>query len=379
MGIRLRIGSPVSGEDFFGRKSELAKASNLIENNNLMLAAPRRVGKTSFAQKMLEIQGLKKWNTIFIDLEEITSIESFLASLYRAILNIPEVAISAKISAKIRSWFSKLEVSTSVMPINAKVTLDNNATNIETLASILNSLEHHTLVVFDELTVLLESLSCAHNYEVSKIFLNQFRALRMATAEKCSWLVCSSIGVRNFTSQHNMSDTINDIADFELGAFSNQEAMEFTRQLSASMGMQMEESTLTYLLDKIGWNIPYFIQLLLSKLPLDIISTDNIDEAYSSLLQTGAFDTWNERLGKEYGANEKAAKIILQYLCLTNDGKRKEEIYNYLNAIVAGIENDRLSILLRTLITDGYIVKDKCLYRFHSPLLRDYWRETYCN
>jgi len=379
MGIRLRIGSPVSGEDFFGRKSELAKASNLIENNNLMLAAPRRVGKTSFAQKMLEIQGLKKWNTIFIDLEEITSIESFLASLYRAILNIPEVAISEKISAKIRRWFSKLEVSTSVMPINAKVTLDNNATDIETLASILNSLEHHTLVVFDELTVLLESLSCAHNYEASKIFLNQFRALRMATAEKCSWLVCSSIGVRNYTSQHNMSDTINDIADFELGAFSNQEAREFTRQLSASMGMQMGESTLTYLLDKIGWNIPYFIQLLLSKLPLDTISTDNIDEAYSLLLQTGAFDTWNERLGKEYGANEKAAKIILQYLCLTKEGKRKEEIYNYLNAIVAGIENDRLSILLRTLITDGYIVKDKCLYRFHSPLLRDFWRETYCN
>ena len=47
MALKLKIGSPVAGEDFFGRNAELRKAETLIEDNNLMLAAPRRVGKTS--------------------------------------------------------------------------------------------------------------------------------------------------------------------------------------------------------------------------------------------------------------------------------------------------------------------------------------------
>ena len=47
MAIKLKIGSPVVGEDFFGREVELKKAESLIRDNNLMLAAPRRVGKTS--------------------------------------------------------------------------------------------------------------------------------------------------------------------------------------------------------------------------------------------------------------------------------------------------------------------------------------------
>ena len=53
MAIKLKIGPPVIGEDFFGRWNELKKAEVLIQDNNLMLAAPRRVGKTSFARRLI--------------------------------------------------------------------------------------------------------------------------------------------------------------------------------------------------------------------------------------------------------------------------------------------------------------------------------------
>ena len=54
MAIKLKIGSPVVGEDFVGREVELKKAESLIRDNNLMLAAPRRVGKTSFAKRLID-------------------------------------------------------------------------------------------------------------------------------------------------------------------------------------------------------------------------------------------------------------------------------------------------------------------------------------
>ena len=77
MAIKLKIGPPVIGEDFFGRWNELKKAEVLIQDNNLMLAAPRRVGKTSFARRLKDVQSAKGWNTIFIDLEEINSVTHF--------------------------------------------------------------------------------------------------------------------------------------------------------------------------------------------------------------------------------------------------------------------------------------------------------------
>lgn len=380
MAIKLKIGSPVVGEDFFGREIELGKAEALIRDNNLMLAAPRRVGKTSFARRLIDTLSSKGWNTIFIDLEEITSIDHFFNAFYGELVKLPETKVVEKVKAKMKKWLSNVELSTASLPVKAAVKMESSDNNdFKDLADILNTLDNHTLVVFDELTVLLKSLSDKNdNEQAVRTFLNQFRAMRSATSEKCSWLICSSVGVRNFTTQHNLSDTINDVADFELGAFSDEEATKFVTILAESIGIKVNAIIKCYILDKIGWNIPFFIQLLLSRLPAGEIAKTDIDEAYGHLLLTGSFDTWHERLNIEYGGNKDVAKLILKYLCVNVDGKTRNEIYNHIYAKIPSFENDELGLILRALMTDGYLVRDSEQYKFRSPLLRDYWKETYC-
>ena len=380
MAIKLKIGSPVVGEDFFGREVELRKAESLIRDNNLMLAAPRRVGKTSFARRLIDTLSSKGWNTIFIDLEEITSIDHFFNAFYGELVKLPETKAVEKVKAKMKKWLSGVELSTTGLPVKATVKMESSDNNdFKDLADTLNTLDNHTLVVFDELTVLLKSLSEKNdNEQAVRTFLNQFRAMRSATSEKCSWLICSSVGVRNFTTQHNLSDTINDVADFELGAFSDEEATKFVTILVESIGIEVNTKIKRYILDKIGWNIPFFIQLLLSRLPTGEITKADVDDAYRHLLQTGSFDTWHERLNIEYSNNKDVAKLILKYLCVNVDGKTRNEIYNHIYAKIPSFENDEMGLLLRALMTDGYLVKDGEQYKFRSPLLRDYWKETYC-
>ena len=380
MSIKLKIGSPVVGEDFFGLEVELRKAESLIRDNNLMLAAPRRVGKTSFARKLTDTLSSKGWNTIFIDLEEITSIDHFFNAFYGELVKLPETKAVEKVKAKMKKWLSGVELSTTGLPVKATVKMESSDNNdFKDLADILNTLDNHTLIVFDELTVLLKSLSDKNdNEQAVRMFLNQFRAMRSATSEKCSWLICSSVGVRNFTTQHNLSDTINDVADFELGAFSDEEATKFVSTLAESIGIEADAKIKRYILDKIGWNIPFFIQLLLSRLPVGEIAKADVDDAYGHLLQTGSFDTWHERLNIEYGNNKDVAKLILKYLCVNVDGKTRDEIYNHIYAKMPSFEDDEMGLLLRALMTDGYLVKDGEQYKFRSPLLRDYWKETYC-
>ena len=160
MALKLKIGSPVAGEDFFGRNAELRKAETLIEDNNLMLAAPRRVGKTSFAKRLMEVQSAKGWNTIFIDLEEITNTEHFFKAFYDELMTLPEAKLKDKITSGLKKWLSGMEISTANLPVKATVKIGAPSNDdFKELAEVLNILDNHTLVVFDELTVLLESLS----------------------------------------------------------------------------------------------------------------------------------------------------------------------------------------------------------------------------
>ena len=65
-------GAPVEGENFFGREKELDfDVKQIKAGNSLILSAPRRVGKSSFAKKVLEILGNDGWNTVEINLEEV--------------------------------------------------------------------------------------------------------------------------------------------------------------------------------------------------------------------------------------------------------------------------------------------------------------------
>ncbi len=88
MSINNITGSPVEGENFFGREKELEFAWNHInKGNSLILSAPRRVGKSSFAKKILTLAKSKGWNTLEINLEEIKSEEGFIKIFIEGLKN----------------------------------------------------------------------------------------------------------------------------------------------------------------------------------------------------------------------------------------------------------------------------------------------------
>ena len=55
MGISNRIGPPVEGENFYGRDKEIRNANRLLDSHHsLLLSAPRRIGKSSLAKRLIE-------------------------------------------------------------------------------------------------------------------------------------------------------------------------------------------------------------------------------------------------------------------------------------------------------------------------------------
>lgn len=79
MCISNKIGPPVEGDDFFGREKEIQKANKLLDSSHsLLLSAPRRIGKSSLAKRLIEEKKNQGWKCVYIDLEETTTEDGFL-------------------------------------------------------------------------------------------------------------------------------------------------------------------------------------------------------------------------------------------------------------------------------------------------------------
>ena len=382
MCISNKIGPPVEGEDFFGREKEIRNANKLLDGkHSLLLSAPRRIGKSSLAKRLIEEKKQQGWKCVYIDLEETTTEEGFLRLVIEAFKK-------NGIWKQLTDGMSKGLVS--VLDIIEKVTIggvvDFNIGKREKQEDLYKNLkdlikhDEDTFIVVDELTLFLGILNKSENgAEKVAFILNWLRSLRQVSKTNVRWLFCGSVGLRNFTTAMNLGFTINDLMEFGLGELTREEAEGLLSGLCKSEDMEMSEELINYTLDKLHWNIPYFIQVIFSKLAEeyeDEVTKESIDMAYNKICSENYLSTWSERLS-EYRKYEMPARQILKLLSTKSSGIERETM---LNTLMTGKDASKieevdylLSKVLEMLENDGYILKMDSIRTFRSPLLRDYW------
>ena len=383
MAISNRVGPPVTGDDFYGRKSELKRAHEYLDSkHSLVLSAPRRIGKSSFAKKLIEEQKDQKWTCVYIDLEGVQTRDEFLSILIKSF---EKSGIWSKAAHRAGSVVNKIiDGVKEVGPL--KFDFSNNK-GIENLySSLAEAIDHtkDTLVVVDELTLFLSSLARNREelHEVS-FLLNWFRSLRQVTGSKIRWIFCGSVGLHNFTSMHRLSMTINDMLPFDFDALTPEEARGLIMALAESENLCLTEGNVDYILSKIEWYIPFFIQLVftnIKKYPNTRAGVDDmykvIDGALGEVVESETLSTWSERL-VEYNNYEDAARWMLNELCKADTGLSKSQL---LAMLPPSIEEDPIkadtlvSTVLNMLEHDGYVARSGGgVRRFRSPLLRHWW------
>ena len=382
MCISNKIGPPVEGEDFFGREKEIRKANRLLDSNHsLLLSAPRRIGKSSLAKRLIGEKQQQGWKCVYIDLEETTTEEGFLRLVIESFKkNGIWKQLTEGMSKGVATLLDRIEKVT----IGGVVDFDiGKREEQEDLYKNLKELIKHdedTFIVVDELTLFLGILNKSENgAEKVAFILNWLRSLRQVSKTNVRWLFCGSVGLRNFTSAMNLGYTINDLMEFGLGELSREEAEGLLSGLCKSEDMEMGEELINYTLDKLHWNIPYFIQVIFSKLAEeyeDEVTKESIDIAYNKLCSENYLSTWSERLS-EYREFEVPARQILKSLSTQPAGMERDAM---LNILMTGQDASKveeidylLSKVLEMLENDGYILKMDSIRAFRSPLLRDYW------
>jgi len=371
------VGAIVEKENFFGRKKEIKGAMKLLNDGySLIFAAPRRVGKSSFANKMKDVVEEKGWKGFYIDLEksktEMDFIKRFLTIL------------------KGESWFEKFSVDNltikgKLVDLSVDVVKNDIYQKIEKVLPY----DEDSLIVIDELTIFLDYLldNKIENLKNVSFFLHWLRGLRQEhIGSKIRWIFCSSVSIQNFAHKYSLSDTLNDIEEFSIDELKGNEPTTFVKELAKSKKIDFLDIEIHYLLNKLEWKLPYYIQLMLKEIgdlvDNETVSKKTIDLAFKKATSKKSirFNTWIERL-KNYGEDKTYALLLLNEFAKIKKGQSRENllllIYNKVNDMNKA--KDVLNRLLLMLENEGYIMSMRGKYTFRSPLLREFWYNRYFN
>ena len=391
--MRNIIGSPAEGDDFFNRPKILDRLRRELNNQaNILLVAPRRVGKTSLVIRLCDDwRKVKPQQAVFLNVEgrgdELAFAEKLIEELARAGLHPELLTRATSLFTKLRQGLGGKGIQLPGLEISLGEGADpEHSTLAKVLESIFRKIEDSpvpVLIAIDELPEFLLTLQkAAEGPRRVAAFLHWLRELRQTYRQKIRWVFLGSIGLDNFVEDQKLHNSINDLKVFALEAFTAPEAEAFLKELEKTNAPELADADRHEIIRLMGWPIAHHLKLIFEELS-EIVPL-SIDKAFESLLQPQKFThfaTWHQRIETQFSAPDAAAcKSILRHLCLHAQGRERGQILDLLmvkpTADVEKVE-EQLSRLLIVLQRDGYLLESGGRYAFRSFLLREYWHRRH--
>ncbi|MCH8512255.1 MAG: hypothetical protein LAT83_11465 [Kiritimatiellae bacterium] len=392
--MRNITGSPVENDDFFDRPRDLARLQRELANGaNLLLTAPRRVGKTSLVLRLCELERQAGHSAVFMNVE---GCHDELAFAEKLVDGLNEAGLHPEALSRISLAFQKARQALSGMKVNAagmdmemgSVDDPDHSTLGRALESIFRRIEaggKPVLLAIDEMPELLLALGkLEHGTESVSRLLHWLRALRQTYRQQVRWIFLGSIGLDSFVDDRNLRKTINDLTGLSLEALTTEEADVFLTRLGESNHLPLAADQRALIIRRVGWPLPHHLQVVFHAL-VDAgakqADAAAVDEAFAQLLRPenlSQFDTWRQRLGEQFGSSDATvAKDALRHLCQYANGRTRSQVLNALmtsrQTADPAVVEEQLARLLLMLLRDGYLLESKRRYTFRSFLLREYW------
>jgi tetratricopeptide (TPR) repeat protein len=381
--MKIIIGPAAEGEFYFERPDlDALFWKKIQESHNVSIAAPIRVGKSSFMLHLLKNEK-PGYTCAYIITESINAPNEFFKKVYKTLLAL------LNRGTKFKQFFEDLFKRLDVKKISlTEIEFGNN--NIDYYEEILllckevKESDQKIIMLIDEFSQTLENIITDQGKETAKNFLHQCRELRqnLDVKSKVGFVYTGSIGLENLVMSIDEARSISDLGHFKMPTLSEEEANSLITQILDGDPLLFAEEERNYFLEKLKWLLPYFIQVMMSEIDAickekNRIAVSNaiIDEAFEKALDNRSyFEHWLSRLRIIFKGNDfSCAKEILKK-AVVNNGIDSYELQDTMTKF--GIEDP--GPLLNILQHDGYLVKDEAInkYRFNSPLLQAWWHKN---
>lgn len=385
------VGVPARKENFYPREREIIKITNKInDGNNLQIAAPRRVGKTSILFSLLDNK--TDGNIyVYVDTEAVDTAEEFFKKILKEILKTDDIRNSSKLKKHIEEGNKFLKKIKSLSIMGNEISFNDSEEKIsykEELENLLSGIQldenKRLILLIDEFPQTIQNIIERNDTGIKDAisFLQTNRDLRLNPEinDNVTFLYTGSIGLNHTVSAIDGTAFINDINSIEIGPLSLDEATDLLNNLLQPRNLIISNEVTLYLMQKIEWLIPFHIQLAVQEI-IDLVFPDKeitkeiIDDCFTNIIATrnnNHFEHYSSRLKKSFKDNEYT--FAYKLLCTIADKGTISKGDAFDMAVGLTVQNNFRNIV-ETLMYDGYINnnQDKEEYRFNSPVLRMWW------
>lgn len=386
--MKIVVGQAVHGEDFWNRENELLDIWDAVESgSHILISAPRRVGKTSIMHNIRE-NPKENYIAIYINTESADSETEFWQKLFHHLLD--EEFVN-KLQAIAKNLWQKLKgiklkkITASGVEFGDGELLDYK----EAFTSLVDDLDSDKkiIIMIDEFAQTIENIIKYEDEKNANKLLKIHRELRQDVniSSKVTFIYAGSIGLESVVAKMGSSKHINDLNSVKVSQLDNDEAKEFIKKLSSNNQVKIENDEIDYIIAKIEWLIPFYMQLILQEIKKlyrkeKVVSKESIDRAIENALEhRNHFESWQDKLKKAF-SNETYlfSKEVLNLI----SEKQTLDFNDIINISVKHkLSEDDARETLHSLVYDGYINNndDKKIYRFNSPILRMWWYQNVAN
>ncbi|MBI5546396.1 MAG: hypothetical protein HY901_21120, partial [Deltaproteobacteria bacterium] len=336
--LRVNPGGQLAADQIVGREREIERFWQVLERQGLVLAAERRIGKTSIVTKM-RAEPKDGFLPIYQDLEAVHSLPELVRSVYAA-----ADAHFARVSwlkSRLAQWSHLLP--TKIANIELPSARENWKPLLEqAFADVLESTPTEVKVVFmwDEFPLMLFNLIQRGGPDSAIQVLDLLRSLRQRHSARLRLLFTGSVGLhlvlKGLRASGNANNPVNDMCPETVGPLADVDAHSLAERLLLGLRQPCAERNeiARRIVEHVG-GFPFFIHKLVDKLagagrelrpPLVAACVEDL--LFSDL---DALDLrhWPERLELYYSPQDSTlARAILRAVAHSDDGLRFAELAN---------------------------------------------------
>jgi len=393
-----RVGSTVVGTDFYGRDKFVDLVWSKLEAGNVLLAAPRRFGKTSIMRRLMD-EPRGDYKLVHADLEHLTEPADLIALLIMHLAKDDRFAKTVNaLSYLPKTLWSRFKANFEEVELfKLKVKLKNELREGwqekgEELFKRVAAAQNTVVFVLDEFPMMIDRMARSETHrEEAKTMLRWLRRLRQAPELKnVRFLIAGSIGIGHVLNDLGEITAINDFEQLTLPPFPPKIAATFLDELAATHELSLSPPCKRKMLELIGTPIPYFLQVIFSEVAKahvqdeEAITPKRIEQIYrDKVLGVDCktyFDHYYGRLRDYFPRDEeKAVKRILRELAVVGSLTRDACYQFYRSETGTRGHLEEFNHLMTDIEVDFYIRYDAEArrYEFASKLLRDWWLRHY--
>lgn len=377
-------GPPAEGSKYLRRQYINDEFWTRIENGeHIIISAPRRVGKSSI-MKDLEKNCPTGIIAIYNNIESDKTKDEFYKRLFT--LLIEKTSTQKKITTRINRWLKTNRIGEISPEGNVKIekTDLNHKEELLNLIQELGKESIRVVMLLDEFPEVIVSIKNSEGPDVAIDVLHTLRGIRHNEKfENFSMVFAGSIGIEHVIAELDRLKLINDLYPLKIEPLNDIEANQLIEQLLTGATMVIGDIEKKYLLKKITYLLPYFIQLMIDKCNSILnkesrpeLSNADIDKAFEIIIIEGRnFEDWESRLNK-YLKN-KEAKYCIEIItrCAHYNQYSLQEAYDL--SIKTKPESNYKHLLDDVLLKDGYLFEKQNNYYFISPFLKEWWKNRH--